>query len=107
MTKRLNKNLIKDHVLQFLLEPLISIESTFKYLTVRRNLSQMDVLGLIRKRIGFFGVCNLFDRVEMKYAQSEATTQIQNRHAFRLKQLTNTMNDVYQKLDEVNRKLDK
>ena len=39
VTKKLKRNVIKDHYLQFLLEPLISIESTFKYLTVRRNLS--------------------------------------------------------------------
>ena len=39
VTKKLKRNIIKDHYLQFLLEPLISIESTFKYLTVRRNLS--------------------------------------------------------------------
>ena len=83
-TKRINNNILKDHHLQYLLEPLISIESTFKYLTVRRNLSQMEVLGLIRQRIGFFGICNLFDRVEMKYAESEATLQVQNRHAIRL-----------------------
>ena len=83
-TKRINNNILKDHHLQYLLEPLISIESTFKYLTVRRNLSQMEVLGLIRQRIGFFGICNLFDRVEMKYAESEAALQVQNRHAIRL-----------------------
>ena len=68
--------MIKDHFLQFMLEPLTTLESTFKYQTGRRNLSQMETLGLVRKRIGFFGICNLFDRVETKYAESEATIQI-------------------------------
>ena len=56
-----------------MLEPLITIESRFKYLTIRRNLTQMEVLGLVRQRVGFFGICNLFDRVELKYAESEAS----------------------------------
>lgn len=47
-TQSLKKEMIKDHNLQFLLEPLIAIESRFKYLTIRRNLSQMEVLALVR-----------------------------------------------------------
>ena len=59
----------------------------------------MEVLGLIRQRIGFFGICNLFDRVEMKYAESEATLQVQNRHAIRLHQLENAIKEVQDKFE--------
>ena len=78
---------IGDHVLQYLIEPVAVIESRFKYLSIRRNLSQMEVLGLIRQRVGFFGICNLFDRVEMKFAETDVTTQILSRHSSRLKQI--------------------
>lgn len=80
---------------------MLAIESRFKYLTIRRNLTQMEVLGLVRQRVGFFGICNLFDRVEMKYAESEATLQIQNRHALRLQQLESTVDQLLEKLERI------
>lgn len=73
---KIKKKIVSYHMLQYLMEPITIAESRFKYLTVRRNLTQMEVLGLIRSRIGFFAICNLFDRVEMKYAETEATRQI-------------------------------
>lgn len=78
---------IADHILQYLIEPITVIEAKFKYLSIRRNLSQMEVLGLIRQRVGFFGICNLFDRVEMKFAETDVTTEILNRHSERLKMI--------------------
>lgn len=89
------KKIVGYHMLQYLMEPISVAESRFKYLTVRRNLSQMEVLGLIRSRIGFYAICNLFDRVEMKCAESEVTQQILSRHAERLQQLEKTMEKTF------------
>ena len=86
---------IKDHYLQFLLEPLVHFESTFSFFTLRSKVSQMDVLAQIRKRIGFFGVYNLFDQMDLKIAQAEAANQVQNRHAKRIQELESTLCSIY------------
>ena len=76
--------MIGDHMLQYLLEPILVCEARFKYYTVRRNLSRMEVLAAIRSRIGFFAISNLFDKVEMKNGENDLVKKIQERHSFRL-----------------------
>ena len=61
----------------------------------------MESLGLVRKRIGFFGVCNLFDRVEMKQAETEAISLIQNRHTLRFQQMEKTMETMDKQMDKM------
>ena len=61
----------------------------------------MEALGLIRKRIGFFGVCNLFDTVELKQEETEALSLIQNRHALRFQQMEKTLESMHTKMDEM------
>ena len=92
--------MIGDHMLQFMLEPIIICESRFKYYTKRRNLSRLEVLQTIRSRISFFAISNLFDKVEMKIVETDLVKKIQERHSFRLQQLEKT-------IERLNRKLDK
>lgn len=76
--------MIGDHLLQYLIEPILVCESRFKFYTIRRNLSQMEILQSIRSRIGFFAISNLFDKVELKERESDVVQKLQQRHSFRL-----------------------
>lgn len=91
--------MIGDHMLQYLVEPILIIESRFKFYTLRRNLTRMEVLKSIRSRIGFFAISNLFDRVEMKVGETDMVRKIQERHSFRLQQLEKTIERLHRKLE--------
>lgn len=93
--------MLGDHLIQFLIEPLQVAEARFKYYTLRRNLTRLEVLGLLRQRIGFFAISNLFDKVEMKDAETEVTEQIQERHGYRLQQLEKTIERMHNRLDTI------
>lgn len=60
-------------MLQYLMEPIHVVESRFKYIQIRRTLSQVNMVAQIRARIGFFTIYNLFDQVEMKCAETDVT----------------------------------
>ena len=64
-------------VLESLLAPIETSEAAFNYLRDRTKLTVMGVLGQIRKRIGFFGIYNLFDTVEL---EQKKLTKIREQH---------------------------
>ena len=51
---KLEKKMIADHALQYMIEPVLISEERYKFYTKRRNMSRMEMLALIRARIGFF-----------------------------------------------------
>lgn len=81
---KLEYEMIGDHMLQYLVEPILVCQTRFKFYTKRRNLTRMEVLATIRGRIGFFAISNLFDRVEMKTSETDLVRKLQERHSFRL-----------------------
>ena len=62
---------IGDHMLQYIVEPILVIESRYKYYTKRRNLSRMQIVGAIRSRVSFFSITNLIDKVDMKSDETD------------------------------------
>ena len=80
----LEQSKIGDHMLQYLLEPILYCLSRFKYYTIRRNLTRMEVLKTIRSRVSFFAISNLFDKVELKVDETDVIRKLQERHSFRL-----------------------
>ena len=76
MAANLEKEMIANHALQYMIEPILVCEERFKYYSKRRNLSIMDNIKSIRSRIGFFAISNLFDQVEMKVQESKVTQNI-------------------------------
>lgn len=73
----IEKEMIANHSLQYMIEPILLCEERFKFYTKRRNLTRLEVLQNIRGRIGFFAISNLFDQVEMKDKESKIIQNIQ------------------------------
>ena len=96
--------MIGDHMLQYMIEPVLICESRYVFYTKRRNLTRMEVLKSIRSRIGFFAISNLFDNVEMKHGETDLVKKIQERHSFRLQQLEKTIERLHRKLEKSKRK---
>ena len=65
-----------DHMLQYIVEPILICEQHFTYYSKRRNLSRMEVLKAIRSRVSFFAISNLFDKVELKVGQTELISKL-------------------------------
>lgn len=80
-----------DHLVQYLIEPILAYEQKFKFYAIRRKLSHLEVIGMIRKNIGFYPIQDMFDRIEVEKVQSDLMNQIQNRHSFRIQQLEKTI----------------
>lgn len=58
----------------------------------------MEVIAMIRSRIGFFAISKLFDKVEIKQAESIFIQKIQERHTFRIQQLEKTIELLFNKI---------
>lgn len=78
----MDNNLVYN--IQYLLEPIEVSEAKFKALTLKRQFTLIDILQAMRKRIGFFAIYNLFDKVECNELELQTVNHIQRRHALRL-----------------------
>ena len=82
-----SENKVSAQLLLYMIEPIILCESNYRYYSLRANQTYLEYLDILMKRIDFFALSDLYDRVEMQTSENDVNKKIQQRHSDRLQEL--------------------
>lgn len=90
------------------MEPILVGASRLKPLNARQSQTRLEFLEILRHRVDFFALSDLYDRVDLQTSGADQVQKIQKRHGDRLREMECAIEELKRRNDaltEANRRL--